>query len=130
LLFFTTSVFRNSFQKLTKRDDSGYISCRDDISICFKEQSFDDIYVRNHLLRQMGGLRVIKIRIQNSHLTLSSAAGYRLIICCNPTKNHIVFLDIYPKRGKYSKSDLLPSEFKDLLKVYSKELKDGSLQKF
>ena len=125
--FLTTSAFREKFHKLTKRDDSGYSSCHNDICDCFRRQLFDDIYVRHHLLRQNGDLRAIKIRIQNSLLKYSSAAGYRLIIVCNPQKDHVAFLYIYPKKGKYSQSDITPSEFKELLKNYGTELKAGTL---
>ncbi len=75
----------------------------------------------------MGNVRVIKLRIQNSQLNYSSSQGYRLIILCNKNHNHIVLLEIYPKKGRYSKSDLTKREYKDLIELYSQELKSGQL---
>jgi hypothetical protein len=130
LEFVLTYDFLEQLQKLTKRSDSGYSSCLNDIRQNFKNQTFDDIYARHYLLRQTGELRLIKIRIPNSNLHYSSAAGYRLIIICNPLKKHVAFLYIYPKKGKYSESDITLSHIKALLKTYGRQLKDGSLARF
>jgi len=74
--FVSTSTFRESLKKLTKRSDSGYKSCHLDICNELKDVSFDDIFNRHFLVRESGDLRIIKLRIQNSDLNMSSAAGY------------------------------------------------------
>ncbi|NCT76142.1 MAG: hypothetical protein GXC78_16520 [Chitinophagaceae bacterium] len=125
--FVSISNFRDSLAKLLRRADSGYKSCSQDLCNELKNASFDDIFNRHFLIKESGDLRVIKLRIQNSGQALSSAAGYRLIIVCNKKHNHVALLDVYPKRGKYSKMDLSKSEYKDILNAYGRELKSGRL---
>ena len=125
--FVSTSAFRESLNKLTKREESGYKSCITDICNELKAASFDDIFNRHFLIRQTGVIRVIKLRIQNSDQNLSSAAGYRLIIICNPKHDHVALLEIYPKKGKYSKTDLTKHEYKDIVNCYGNELKRNEL---
>lgn len=127
LNFVSTTTFRESLKKLTKRSDSGYKSCCLDICNELKDVSFDDIYNRHFLVKESGDLRIIKLRIQNSDLNISSAAGYRLIIICNKKHNHIALLEIYPKKGKYSKMDLTKNEYRDIVNIYGTELKSHVL---
>jgi len=127
LNFVSTTSFRESLNKLTKREDSGYKSCNKDICDELKEASFTDIFNRHFLIKQSGQIRLIKLRIQNSDQKLSSAAGYRLIIICNPKHNHVALLEIYPKKGKYSKPDLTKHEYKDIVNCYGDELKKNEL---
>jgi hypothetical protein len=127
LNFVSTSNFRESLYKLTKRADSGYKSCCKDLCDELKDASFDDIYNRHFLIKESGDLRVIKLRIQNSDQNLSSAAGYRLIIICNRKYDHIAFVDVYPKKGKYSKMDLTKVEYRNTVNNYGVELKSDQL---
>lgn len=127
--FVSTSTFRKSIQLLTKRDASGYKSCCKDICNELENASFDDIFNKHFLVKESGDVRIIKLRIQNSDLKISSAAGYRLIIICNKKHNHIAFLEIYPKKGRHSKSDLTKYEFKDIMNTYATELRSGSFIK-
>lgn len=81
----------------------------------------------NFLVREIGNLRIIKLRIQNSEQNLSKADGYRLIVLCNKKYDEVVLLKVYPKRGKHGKSDLSKSEYKQLLKLYGEEKKATAL---
>lgn len=125
--FVSTSSFRESLSKLTKRTDSGYKSCCKDLCNELKNASFEDIFNRHFLIRELGDLRVIKLRIQNSHLKLSSAAGYRLIIICNRKYDNIAFIEVYPKKGKHSKMDLTKTEYRNAVNSYGHELKSDQL---
>ena len=125
--FVSTSAFRESLNKLTKREDSGYKSSNTDICNELKAASFDDIFNRHFLIKQSGEIRLIKLRLQNSDQNLSSAAGYRLIIICNPKHDHVALLEIYPKKGKYSKTDLTKHEYKDIVNCYGDELRKNEL---
>lgn len=127
--FVSTTNFRESLKKLTKREDSGYKSCCLDICNELKDTSFDDIFNRHFLIKQSGEIRLIKLRIQNSDQNFSSAAGYRLIIICNRKHDHVALLDIYPKKGKFSKMDLTKNEYKNIVNNYAMELKNGQLKK-
>lgn len=129
MVFVATSNFRNSSNLLTKRIENGYGACLNDVCNNLKNLSFKDIAARHFLIKKIGNLSVIKLRIQNSDQKLSSAAGYRLILVCNENHDHVALLEIYPKRGKYSKNDLTKTEYKNILNTYGIELKSGSLSK-
>jgi hypothetical protein len=124
----STSSFREAKKLLTKRRENGYSSCPKDICDALKDLDFDSIFNLHFLVREIGEVRVIKLRLKNSDQNLSSAQGFRLIILCNKRYRHVALLKIYPKRGKYSKSDLTKHEYKELLTIYRNELKDGSVK--
>jgi mRNA-degrading endonuclease RelE of RelBE toxin-antitoxin system len=130
LLLVSTLSFRETLGLLVKKESNGYSSCIQDILNEFKDKTFDDIFNKHFLIREIGNVRVIKLRIQNSELGLSSAAGYRLIIVCNTTHKHICLLAVYPKKGKYSKIDLSQSEYRELLNLYGEQLKKKTLENF
>jgi hypothetical protein len=125
----STSTFRKSKNLLIKRPENGYSTCCKDICDALNNLTFDDIYQLHHLIKQSGEIRVIKVRIKNSQLNLSSSAGFRLIIVCNKKHDHVALLKIYPKKGKYGQSDLRPFESQELFKTYASELSSGVLIK-
>jgi hypothetical protein len=73
LNFVSTSTFRESLKKLTKRSDSGYKSCCLDICSELKDASFNDIFNRHFLVKESGDLRILKLRIQNTDQNTGSA---------------------------------------------------------
>lgn len=125
----STTNFRENFALLTKRPDAGYGSCRADIIGEFRNLTISDVAQKHYLVREMGKVRVIKLRIQNTELGLSSAAGYRLIIVCNQNErhNHVCLISVYPKKGKHGKVDLTKNEFRDILNAYGGELTNNAL---
>ena len=126
-LFFSISTFRNSIIRLCKKERDGYHLCKIDIYNIFKDLSFDDIWAKNYLVRDLNTIRVIKIRIPNSFQNLSSADGYRLIICCNRNHKTINFLNIYPKRGKLCQMDQSSGDYVRQLKEYLESYKLGQM---
>ncbi len=126
--FISISSFREAKIQLLKRKENGYSSCVKDICEALKGLDFESIYNLHFLVREIGDLRVIKVRLQNSEQNLSSAQGFRLIILCNKKHHHVALLKLYPKRGKYSKSDLTKHEYKELLTVYANELKANTIK--
>ncbi len=126
--FISTSSFREAKSLLLKRKENGYNSCVKDICEALKDLDFESINNLHFLVREIGDLRVIKVRLQNSEQNLSSSQGFRLIILCNRKYSHVALLKLYPKRGKYSKSDLTKHEYKELLTIYSNEVKAKSIK--
>lgn len=114
-------------EQLCRKERDGYHSCKSDICNLFKDLSFEDICAKNYLIRDLNDIRIIKIRIPNSFQNLSSADGFRLIICCNNKYKTVNFLNIYPKRGKFAQMDQSPFEYKRQLKEYAELLKSGQL---
>ncbi|HKZ66256.1 MAG TPA: hypothetical protein VJ111_07870 [Chitinophagaceae bacterium] len=129
-LIFCTSSFRTSIDQLTKRGSNGYSSCHADLCNSLKNLSFDDFYSLSTNIREMGLVRVLKVRIPNSNQSLGSSAGYRCILLCNNVANHIAFLTIYPKRGKYGKPNISTYELKVLLKEYALEFKNATMKPY
>lgn len=125
--FHSISTFRNSIQRLCRKERDGYHLCKLDICNLFKDLTFEDIWVKNYLIRDLNDIRIIKIRIPNSFQNLSSADGFRVIICCNKKYKTINFLNIYPKRGKLAQMDQPPFEYKRQLREYADLLKSSKL---
>ena len=92
-----------------------------------KDLTFQDIWAKNYLIRDLNEIRIIKLRIPNSFQNISSADGFRLIICCNRKYQTVNFLNMYPKRGKLAQMDQSPFEYKRQLKEYAELLKSGKL---
>lgn len=125
--FFSISTFRNSLEKLCRKERDGYHLCKSDICNLFKDLTFQDIWAINYLIRDLNDIRIIKLRIPNSFQNLSSADGFRLIICCSRKYKTVNLLNIYPKRGKLAQMDQTPFEYKRQLKEYAELLKSSSL---
>lgn len=115
------STFRNSLAAICKKNSDGYASCPSDICDELRDLSFEDVWAHNYLIRELGDVRVIKLRIQNSIQTLCKASGFRLIILCNKKNKSITLLNIYPKRGKHARVDQDKSEYKEQLRTYKEE---------
>lgn len=123
----STSTFRQSLKIISKRPEHGYASCCKDICDELQGKSFDDIFVMNFLVKEIGQLRIIKIRVQNSEQKLSRADGFRLIVLCNRKYDETVLLKVYPKRGRHGQADIPKREYKELLQIYAEEKKSSSL---
>jgi hypothetical protein len=81
----------------------------------------------NYKLRELGDIRILKIRVQNSGQNLSSADGFRLILLCNRKNQTVTFLNVYPKRGKLALLNQSKEETIRQVNSYSEELKSGIL---
>lgn len=125
--FHSISTFRDSVENLYRKEKDGYHSCKKDICNLLKELSFDDIWEMNFRVKDLDNIRVTKIRVQNSFQNLSSADGFRLIVCCNKKHQAVAFLNIYPKRGKLGQLDQSKEEFKRQLKIYLSALQNKQL---
>jgi hypothetical protein len=125
--FYSTVTFRKSLEQLCRKERNGYHLCKSDICNLFKDLSFEDIWGKNYLIRDLNNIRVIKIRIPNSFQNLSSADGFRLIIVCNKKYKTVNFLNIYPKRGKLAQMDQTSFEYKRQLKEYGESVTSREL---
>lgn len=125
--FQSISTFRDSLENLCRKEKNGYHSCKKDICNLLNNQSFNNIWEMNFRVKDLDNIRVIKIRVQNSFQNLSSADGFRLIVCCNKKQQTVAFLNIYPKRGKLAQLDQSKEEFKRQLKTYLSALQNKQL---
>jgi hypothetical protein len=63
-------------------------------------------------------IRICKVRIPDTKQHLSAPNGYRLILCCNKNKNHVVLFNVYPKKGPLGRINQSADELVFQLKEY------------
>ena len=130
-MFLCTSDFVNSLKKLQKKPKAGYSSCKEDIRYVLGERSFDEIWeLRDQIKDYTPSKRLIKLRVPNSGQNLSKRDGFRLFMLLDKDKELITFLYVYPKRGKYARTNITDQERENLAKTYFEEFKNNSLKKF
>lgn len=71
---------------------------------------------------------VIKLRLPDKKHKLAKKDGYRLIYI--KTKETVVFLDIYPKRGPKQQISLSNKRLTELLTIFVEEVKANTLSSF
>ena len=127
--FYTSTSFRNSISKLTRKPKDGYESVVKDDSDALS--NMDDSFLRetNDRIRQEQNFRIVKLRVKNSHQNLPKNDAFRLIYWVSTKSDNLVLLKVYPKRGPLGTSNLTNSEFKRLLEEMLIEKEDSVLQK-
>ena len=127
--FYTSTSFRNSVSKITRKPKDGYESVVSDI--CDALKSMDDSILRdtNDRIRQEQNFRIIKLRVKNSHLNLPKNDAFRLIYWVSTKTDNLVLLTVYPKRGSLGINNLTHDEFKRLLKEMLDEKENSVFQK-
>ena len=127
--FYTSTSFRNSVSKITRKPKDGYESVVSDI--CDALKSMDDSILRdtNDRIRQEQNFRIIKLRVKNSHLNLPKNDAFRLIYWVSTKTDNLVLLTVYPKRGSLGINNLTNDEFKRLLKEMLDEKENSVFQK-
>ena len=127
--FYTSTSFRDSISKLTRKPKDGYESVVTDI--CEALKSMDDSNFRdtNDRIRQEQNFRIIKYRVKNSHQNLPKNDAFRLIYWVSTKTDNLVLLTVYPKRGPLGINNLTNNEFKRLLKEMLDEKENSILQK-
>lgn len=73
---------------------------------------------------------VIKLRLPDKKHKLTKKDGYRLIYMVSKTKETVVFLDIYPKRGPKQQISLSNKRLTELLTIFVEEVKANTLSSF
>ena len=127
--FYTSTSFRSSISKLTRKPKDGYESVAKDI--CEALMNMDDSMLRdtNDRIRQEQFFRIVKLRVKNSHQNLPKNDGYRLIYWVSTKSDNLVLLSVYPKRGPQGAGNLTNQEFKRLLNELLSEKEQCVLQK-
>ena len=125
--YLTTSTFRQTVARLTKKTKDGYSTVVSDI--CKALQDMPDNIARdtNDRIKMYDEYRVVKLRIPNSGLRLSKANGFRLIYWVSMKRDNMVLLRVYPKRGPQGIVDIADAEYDRLLEEMIVESKCHSL---
>ena len=129
MYFYTSTSFRSSISKLTRKSKDGYESVVKDV--CDALGSMDDSFLRetNDRIRQEQNFRIVKLRVKNSHQNLPKNDAFRLIYWVSTKSNNLVLLTVYPKRGPLAVNNLTNAEFKRLLLEMLHEKENRKLQK-
>lgn len=127
--FYTSTSFRNSISKLTRKPKDGYESVVKDI--CETLKSMDDSFLRDSKdrIRQEQNFRIVKLRVKNSHQNLPKNDAFRLIYWVSTKSDNLVLLTVYPKRGPLATNNLTNAEFKRLLVEMLHEKENCKLQR-
>jgi mRNA-degrading endonuclease RelE of RelBE toxin-antitoxin system len=128
MVYYYTSDFDISLNDLLAKKKDGYSSCKKDIKKLFNNLTFEQIWIQRDNILDNIPFRVIKSRIPNSGQRLSKSDGFRLIFILNRDLQEITFLYIYPKRGKYSKSNYTEAELERWIVKFNKESIDNTLK--
>ena len=104
--FYTSTSFRKSISKLTRKPKDGYESVVKDI--CEILSSMDDSILRetNDRIRQEQNFRIVKLRVKNSHQNLPKNDAFRLIYWVSAKSDNLVLLTVYPKRGSLAANNI------------------------
>jgi mRNA-degrading endonuclease RelE of RelBE toxin-antitoxin system len=127
LVFNCIDRFLSDISNLTKKPREGYSSVKEDIRNLFSGLTFDAIFSLQ-CIRQIGKSKLIKVRLPISSSSIGSRGGFRLIFTANPNNKHVTLCHIYPKRGKYGKSDMSPNEVAKILKELVDETSTNTLR--
>lgn len=113
--YYTTSSFRHTVVRLTKKSKDGYSTVVTDI--CKALQDMPDNIVRdtNDRIKVFDEYRIVKLRLPNSGLKLSKSNGFRLIYWVSMKHDNMVLLHIYPKRGPQGIENIDDKEYDRLL---------------
>lgn len=129
--FYCTSSFKKSIKELCSKERNGYISCRKDIYDFFTVKLFEEIWITPILFKSIDNdiSRIIKAKISNSGLKLGASNGFRLYFFVSKNTKDIVYITVYPKRGKFGKVNLKKAEIKFLLNKFVEEFEKNCLIK-
>ena len=97
--YLSITIFRRAIKELTKKQKNGYNSIIKDISSDFQSKTIDEIRHNRDMVLEDTMYSIIKLRLPNSDLKLSKSDGFRLIYYVHKTKDIVVFIYVYPKRG-------------------------------
>lgn len=130
MITLVTSEFINELQRLTKKRKDGYSSCNTDIINFIRPLEIKSLFEHPVIWYQKENWRFIKTYLKNSGQNLSGKNGFRFIYACNIKESLLVLLYIFPKRGKYSKTNLTAKEKKNLIISFFNQLDENKLIKF
>lgn len=125
--YFSITSFRNSINNLTSKPKNGYKTVWGDICDDFISKDIDSIRQNRDLIINEDEFNIIKLRIRNSGSHLSKADGFRLVYYISKKEDKVIFMDIYPKRGKMGLINMTDSQLKELLRETISEIKTSSI---
>jgi mRNA-degrading endonuclease RelE of RelBE toxin-antitoxin system len=128
LKIFASSAYLAEIERFKKKKKSLYSKVEEDLHKWFEDHfTFESIFESNYFLRDVGLVRLIKIRFPNSNTNKGASSGYRLILLCNKKTQSVGLIYIFPKTGKFGKTNIDDQQEKKLLDIFFSEFKSGIL---
>lgn len=121
--FYAISLFRNQICELCKKKKDAYYNILRDLYTAIGNTSIEEIRINRDMVYDDESVVIVKFRVANSASKLSKKDGFRLIYLAFKNSEDVVFLYVYPKRGKYGLNNISDSFFKELIKTYMEEKK-------
>lgn len=128
-VFYSISTFRKELSALQSLKTREYSSVWDDIINEFNKKDISEIRNTVPLILLQGNIKLIKTRIPNSFLKYGKSNGYRLLYLVRMDREEVVFLFVYPKRGKKGINNVKDTLYIKLISTYIEETNNGSLLK-
>lgn len=128
--FFSISYFSERIKDLCKIKKGVYSNVENEIRNEFAGKTITDIRCNRDMILMADEAILIKLRLPDKKHKLAKKDGYRLIYLVSKTKETVVFLDIYPKRGPLQQISISEKDLANLLNLFAKEAKTNSLNNF
>ncbi|MGB1241853.1 MAG: hypothetical protein ACPG49_04990 [Chitinophagales bacterium] len=125
-------TFLQSLEKLERKGKKNYLKIRQDISEEYSEiEDIVELLQKGIAIKfgnSLGQKTMFKTRIPNATMREGKSGGYRIISIVDKNEEELVFLEVYPKKGKFAKKDLSQSEYIALLKKYLEQVLENTLK--
>lgn len=128
--FRTISAFSESVADLCSVKRGVYANVENEIRAEFTGKTIAEIRNNRDMILMSNESIVIKLRLPDKKHKLAKKDGYRLIYMVSKTKETVVFLDIYPKRGPKQQISLSNKRLTELLTIFVEEVKANTLSSF
>ncbi len=120
--------FLQSLEKLERKGKKNYLRIRQDI--CELYSDIEDVLdlLKSDVIVHLGDKLVLKTRVANTTMREGTSGGYRVINIIDEKEQEVIFLEVYPKKGKFAKSNLSKNERLSLLKEYLEQALENTLK--
>ena len=129
--FFCTNNFLENIQKLCKKKKDNYYTVKEDISIEYKDiNNIEEAIMKGVPVSEVkeGDKKVIlKTRYKNSAMKEGKSGGFRSYSVADTETENLTLLSVYPKKGKFGKSDLSAREIEIALGEYIEQEESKTL---
>lgn len=129
--FFGTNNFLENIKKLCKKKKDNYYTVKDDI--CDEYKDITDINeailkgIPVSEVKEEDKKVILKTRYKNSAMKEGKSSGFRSYSVADTESENLTFLSVYPKKGKFGKSDLTAKEVESSLEEYIEQKSDDTL---
>lgn len=125
--FISTSCY-SEYKKLLKNSKK-YGCLPKSIYLLFNEKSIDYISKEGYLLTKSKTVQILKKRAKSCGNN-GKSSGFRVLCIINPEAEFIGIFMIYPKWGSAHKENAVKKEWKEELKSFAVDKKNGKLKSF